>query len=146
MAARRSADWRFPAEMQERAETRARRMLQATLSKSPTEQHQAVTPAVGPADPMPDVYWDTVLADPRAVAGARSQPAPRMALRDIQQHVLRVECLKCFAIIEIQTVDAMRLYGGGSTWKEVGQALLEGGCLSRTGNRDSDGCSPDYRN
>jgi hypothetical protein len=39
----------------------------------------------------------------------------------------------------------MRLYGGAVTWKEAGLALLEDGRQSRTGNRDSDGCWPDYQ-
>ena len=45
----------------------------------------------------------------------------------------------------MQRADAIRLYGGAATWKYVGMALLEGGCQSRTGNRDSDGCWPDYQ-
>jgi hypothetical protein len=137
MANRRPADWRFPTPKQEAAEATLRRMQQNAAPPP--------LPTPGPADEMPDAYWDAVLADPRAVAGARRKAAPQQALRDIREHLLRVECRKCATIIEIQTVDAMRLYGGAATWKEVGMALLEGGCRARTGNRDSDGCWPDYQ-
>lgn len=94
---------------------------------------------------MPDAYWDSILADPRAVAGARRKTSPATPLRDISAQTLRVKCLRCFTIIEITTNDALRLYGGAATWREVGLALLEGRCQSRTGNRDSDGCWPDYQ-
>lgn len=141
MAGRRVAEFRFPTEKQDRAEETARNMARAAKERHP----DPVTLAVGPADPMPDSCWDAVLSDPRAVAGARRKTSPATPLRDIGAHVLRVECLKCFSIVEIQTVDAMRLYGGAATWKEAGLALLEDRCQSRTGNRDSDGCWPDYQ-
>jgi hypothetical protein len=136
MAGRRVADWRFPNEKQARAEETTRRMQDAAAPPR--------LPTPGPADEMPDGYWDAVLADPRAVAGAPRTPLAQQALRDIREHLLRAECRKCAAIIEIQTVDAMRLYGGTATWKEVGLALLKTGCRSRTGSRDDDGCWPNF--
>lgn len=145
MASRRPADFRFPTEKQERAEQTARNMHRAAQARLPVNEAPPPMPAVGPADDTPDAYWASILADPRAVAGARRRTRPDMALRDIGDHVLRVECLKCFRIVEVQRADAMRLYGGGATWKDVGMALLEGGCQSRTGNRDSDGCWPDFK-
>jgi hypothetical protein len=35
--------------------------------------------------------------------------------------------------VEIQKVDAIRLYGPQAVWKEVGQRLLDGTCAQRTG-------------
>jgi outer membrane immunogenic protein len=42
--------------------------------------------------------------------------------------LLRVECLRCFRIVEIQKADAVRLYGPHAVYKDVGQALLNNGC------------------
>ncbi|MDO9440580.1 MAG: hypothetical protein Q7T73_06795 [Beijerinckiaceae bacterium] len=136
MANRRPADWRFPNEKQQRAEETARRM-QAAAAAPPT-------PAVGPADPMPDSYWDAVLADPvaRARPGVLIQ---NRRLSEIPRHVLRVSCRRCDRIVEIQTADAVRLFGGGVTWKDAGMRILDGNCNNRTGSRDDDGCWPDYR-
>jgi hypothetical protein len=52
--------------------------------------------------------------------------------------------LKCFRIIEIQRLDAIKLYGPHVVWKEVGAALLDGSCQHRTGSRDEDGCWPRF--
>lgn len=84
MAGRRVVDFRFPTEKQARSEETARRLRDAAAPPP--------TPAVGPADPMPDSYWDAVLTDPRATAGARRKAPPATPLRDIGEHVLRVEC------------------------------------------------------
>jgi hypothetical protein len=56
MASRRCAEWRLPTEKQPRSEAIARRIQDAA----------ATAPAVGPADPIPENYWDSVLSDPRA--------------------------------------------------------------------------------
>src|SRR3984893_7543378 len=42
-------------------------------------------------------------------------------LSEIQRHVLRVSCRRCERTVEIQTVDAVRLYGGKAVWKDVAQ-------------------------
>jgi hypothetical protein len=38
-----------------------------------------------------------------------------------------VACRRCGRTVEIQKVDAVRLYGPESLWKEVGQRLLDAG-------------------
>jgi hypothetical protein len=44
-----------------------------------------------------------------------------------------------------QRLDAIRLYGPDTTWREVGQRLLDDGCRIRTGRHEEDGCWPDFR-
>lgn len=44
----------------------------------------------------------------------------------------------------IQTVDAVRLYGGKAIWKDVGQRLLDDTCKQRTGSHEDDGCWPNF--
>jgi hypothetical protein len=95
-------------------------------------------PDPGPAGPPPDAWWDAVLGDPRA--RAKPRPIEDQQLIDIRQEVLRVECLRCFRIVEIQRLDAIKLYGPGSIWGSVREHLLETGCQHRSGNRDEDGC------
>jgi hypothetical protein len=97
----------------------------------------------GPADDMPQEYWDAVLRDPR---GDRLNwiPIQNRRLSEISRHILRVSCRRCDRIVEIQTADAMRLYGQHAIWKDVGPKLLDDGCRTRTGNRDDDGCWPAF--
>jgi hypothetical protein len=135
MAGRHVAGWRFPTQKQASAEDTARRM-QAAAAPPPT-------PAVGPADPMPDSYWDNVLADPAARARP-GIPIQNRRLSEIPRHVLRVSCRRCDRIVEIQTTDVVRLYGEHAVWKEVGQRLLDNGCQQRTGSHEDDGCWPSY--
>ncbi|MBN9007565.1 MAG: hypothetical protein J0H40_19380 [Rhizobiales bacterium] len=126
MASRRCADWRFPTEKQARAEETARR-LRANAPPTRTDE---------------ECWWDSVLSDPRA---ATPRPSPARSLKDIKSELLRVECLRCMRIVEIQRLDAVRLYGGEVTWKAVGQKLLDDGCQHRTGRHEEDGCWPDFR-
>jgi len=135
MASRRPADWRFPTEKQSRAEDTARRM-QAASAPPPT-------PAVGPSDDTPDAYWDAILEDPRARARP-GVPIQNRRLAEIPRHVLRVSCRRCDRIVEIQTADALRLYGEHAIWKDVGMKLLDDGCQQRTGSHEDDGCWPSY--
>jgi len=65
--------------------------------------------------------------------GSRTRSRARPQLTDIRQEVLRVECLKCFRIVEIQRLDAIKLFGPGSLWGAVADHLLETGCQHRTG-------------
>jgi hypothetical protein len=65
-------------------------------------------------------------------------------LAELQRHVLRVSCRRCERIVEIQTVDAVRLYGGKAIWKDVGQRLLDDTCQLRTGSHEEDGCWPNF--
>jgi hypothetical protein len=95
-----------------------------------------------PEAPLPDAYWDSVISDPRAA----SRPGvPQRRLSEIPRELLRVECSRCFRTVEIQRLDAIKLYGPRSVWREVGQHLLDNGCQHRTGSHENDGCWPDFR-
>ena len=65
-------------------------------------------------------------------------------LSEIQRHVLRVSCRRCERTVEIQAVDAVRLYGGDAVWKDVAQRLLDNTCQQRTGRHEEDGCWPAF--
>ena len=133
MNKRRVADWRFPNEKQARAEETLRRM-----------QTGVATPDPAPDAALPEDYWDAVLSDPRA-KGRPPLPIEQRRLSEIPRHVLRVECDKCLRLVEIQTSDAIRLYGPHAVWKDAAMSLLADGCKARTGNRDDDGCWPFFR-
>jgi hypothetical protein len=74
-----------------------------------------------------------------------STPSPARTLGEIRSDLLRVECLRCFRIVEIQRPDAVRLYGPHAIWKDVGHRLLDDGCRHRTGRHEEDGCWPDFK-
>ena len=65
-------------------------------------------------------------------------------LSEIPRHVLRVSCLRCARTVEIQTVDAVRLYGGNAIWKTFAQRLLDDTCQQRTGIHEEDGGWPAF--
>jgi hypothetical protein len=92
------------------------------LTREAALRRDRATP--GPGDPMPDQLWDAVLADPRA-AGKQPLPISQCRLSEIPRHLLRVECLRCFRIVEMQKLDAVRFYGPHAVWKDVGQRLLD---------------------
>ena len=94
---------------------------------------------IGPASQPRDERSSSVLADPRA-AGKPWLPIQQLRLSEIPRELLRVECLCCFRCVEIQRLDAIRLYGPHAVWKDVGQALLDDGCQQRTGRLEEDGC------
>jgi hypothetical protein len=98
-------------------------------------------PASTPDEALPAEYWDSLLKDPRAGDGVRMR---QRKLSEIQRHVLRVSCRRCRRIVEIQTVDAVRLYGGNAIWKDVAQRLLDDTCRQRTGSHEDDGCWPGF--
>jgi hypothetical protein len=94
------------------------------------------TPAAAPEEPLP------VLKDPRAsVTGGQLR---QRRLSEIQRHVLRVNCRRCDRTVEIQTADAVRLYGRNAVWKDVAQRLLDDTCQQRTGRHEEDGCWPAF--
>jgi hypothetical protein len=100
------------------------------------------------ADPAPDAPppaegWDSVLSDPRA-AGKPWLPIQQRRLSEIPRELLRVECLRCSRTVEIQRLDAIRLYGPHAIYKDVGSRLLDDGCQRRTGRLEEDGCWPDW--
>ena len=47
-------------------------------------------------------------------------------------------------IVEIQKVDAVRLYGTNAIFKDVAQRLLDNTCQQRTGRHEKDGCWPSF--
>jgi hypothetical protein len=55
-----------------------------------------------------------------------------------------VECRRCARTIEIQRLDAVKLFGPRAVWKDVGQRLLDDGCQVRTGRLEEDGCWPNW--
>lgn len=99
-------------------------------------------PVASPEEPLPPEYWDSVLRDPRAaMTGAQLR---QRHLSEIQHHVLRVNCRRCDRTVEIQTADAVRLYGRNALWKDVAQRLLDDTCRQRTGRHEEDGCWPAF--
>ena len=94
--------------------------------------------AATPGGPLPAEYWESVLKDPRA--DARRAQIRQRRLSEIQRHVLRICCRRCERTVEIQTADAVRLYGGNAVWKDVALRLLDNTCQQRTGRHEEDGC------
>src|ERR1700737_3265682 len=125
----RPASWRMPTPKQ-------MEKLAAEAARRPA------VPAAAPHAPLPAEYWDSVLKDPRAQRDGA--PIRQHRLAEIQRHVLRVSCRRCERTVEIQTVDAIRLYGGNAVWKQVAQRLLDDTCQQRTGRHEEDGCWPNF--
>jgi hypothetical protein len=89
-------------------------------------------PGLAPDADLPAEYWQSLLDDPRA--GARpGSSGGALRLSQIPQRILRVGCRRCARVVEIQKVDAARLYGPDALWKDVGQRLLDNTCTQRTG-------------
>ena len=99
--------------------------------------------SLGPKDDMPDGYC-ALLDDAHDQTTAPGRSSPVQRLCEMPQHVLRVSCRRCERIVEIQKVDAIRLYGQQASWKEVGQRLLDNTCQNRTGRHEEDGCWPAF--
>lgn len=133
MTNQRPASWRMPSpkQMEKLALEAARRR------DIDRPDHSA------PNDPIPDGLWEAVLGDPRA-AGRSPLPILQCRLSEIPYHVLRVECARCFRIVEIQKTDVVRFYGPHAVWKNVAQRLLDQTCTKRTGNHEEDGCWPNW--
>ena len=136
MTTHRPASWRVPAVQQ----------TEKLGYPSAMSRKSSLAGAVGPADDLPAEYWRALLADPRADGGNPVPRASRRALRldEIPQHLLRVSCRRCGRTVEIQKVDAVRLYGPDAIWKDVGLRLLDNTCTQRTGRHEEDGCWPSY--
>lgn len=58
-----------------------------------------------------EAVWKAVLSDPCADARPIGVPIQQRRLSEIPRHVLRVSCRRCDRVVEIQTADAVRLYG-----------------------------------
>ncbi len=99
-------------------------------------------PGLAPDDDLPSEYWQALLDDPRAEARPASLSGGTLRLSQIPRHVLRVGCRRCARVVEIQKLDAARLYGPDALWKDVGQRLLDNTCTQRTGRYEEDGCWP----
>jgi hypothetical protein len=113
------------------------------MERLAAEKARLATGRPAPDEAPPAGWWDSVLSDPRA-AGKPWLPIQQRRLSEIPRHLLRVECLRCQRIVEIQKVDAIRLYGPHAVYKDVGQVLLDGGCQHRTGSHEVDGCWPNW--
>ncbi|WP_206734258.1 hypothetical protein [Bradyrhizobium zhanjiangense] len=125
----RPASWRMPTPKQ-------MEKLAAEAARKPNPS----TPA--PDSQLPAEYWESVLKDPRA--GTTGAETRQRRLSEIQRHVLRVSCRRCERTVEIQTADAVRLYGANALWKDVAQRLLDNTCQQRTGRHEEDGCWPAF--
>ncbi|MGN8544837.1 hypothetical protein ACQPTN_07565 [Bradyrhizobium sp. 13971] len=125
----RPASWRMPTpkQMERLAAEDVRRPSSSTAA---------------PDASLPAGYWESVLKDPRA--GTTGAQMRQRRLSEIQRHVLRVSCHRCERTVEIQTADAVRLYGGDALWKDVAQRLLDNTCQQRTGRHEEDGCRPAF--
>ncbi|MGM4872771.1 hypothetical protein AB7645_16285 [Bradyrhizobium sp. 956_D2_N1_5] len=100
-------------------------------------------PGLAPEADLPPEYWQALLDDPRVES--RSGPSEgALRLSQIPQHILRVGCRRCGRVVEIQKVDAVRLYGREALWKGVGRRLLDNTCTQRTGRHEEDGCWPSF--
>lgn len=97
-----------------------------------------------PDDDLPAEYWQAVLDEASADAKPTGDAVKTQRFGDIGRQVLRVACRRCGKTVEIQKVDAVRLYGPDAIWKDVGQRLLDNTCMSRTGRHEEDGCWPSY--
>ena len=126
----RPASWRMPTPKQ-------MEKLAAEPARRPGH-----TAAASPDTPLPAEYWESVLKDPRA--GVTAAQIRQRRLSEIQRHVLRISCRRCERTVEIQTADAIRLYGGNAVWKDVAQRLLDNTCQQRTGRHEEDGCWPAF--
>lgn len=113
------------------------------MEKLAADAARRPVPAVAAPDaPLPAEYWESVLKDPRA--GTTGVQTRQRRLSEIQRHVLRVSCRRCERTVEIQTADAVRLYGDNALWKDVAQRLLDNTCRQRTGRHEEDGCWPAF--
>jgi hypothetical protein len=130
----RPASWRMPTRKQMEL------MAAAVGRKAPP------VGGLAPDDDLPPEYWHALFADARADGANPGPGASGRALRldQIPQHLLRVSCRRCGRTVEIQKVDAVRLYGVAAIWKDVGQRLLDNTSMSRTGRYEEDGCWPSY--
>ncbi|WP_027574822.1 hypothetical protein [Bradyrhizobium sp. WSM1743] len=125
------ASWRMP------SRTQMDQMAAAVGRNVPAK------PGLAPEADLPLEYWQALLDDPRAEARSASSEAT-LRLDQIPKHLLRVGCRRCARIVEIQKVDAVRLYGRQALWKDVGRRLLDNTCTHRTGRLEEDGCWPAF--
>lgn len=109
----------------------------------PTPKQFEKMKAPSPPEVTDDGWWRSVLSDP-AVTRSSWVPIQNRRLSEIPREVLRVECIRCFRIVEIAKKDAVMLAGPHAVWKDLGMKLLEDGCQNRTGRHEEDGCWPQW--
>jgi hypothetical protein len=80
------------------------------LAATPRRPPEAPYPGTRPADDLPEAYWEFIVQDHRGQIRT-GVPIQQRRLSEIPRHVLRVTCRRCDRIVEIQTVDAVRVYG-----------------------------------
>jgi light-regulated signal transduction histidine kinase (bacteriophytochrome) len=124
----RPASWRMPTPKQ--------------MEKLAAEADRRRAPPLRVQMPPPGRILESVLKDARA--GTTGAQMRQRRLSEIQRHVLRVSCRRCERTVEIQTADAVRLYGANALWKDVAQRLLDNTCRQRTGRHEEDGCWPAF--
>jgi hypothetical protein len=77
----------------------------------------------------------TIRLRPAASATGRVRPMSGCRFQTLRAKILRVECRRCSRCVEIQRLDAVKLYGPNATWRDVRQRLLDDGCRIRMGRR-----------
>jgi hypothetical protein len=130
----RPASWRMPTQKQ----------MEKLAATAAARGNVPATRTPGPGDEMPPEYWQAVLDEVETDPGTPGPSIRTQRLSEIQRHLLRVACRRCGRIVEIQTADAVRLYGAETEWKTVGQRLLDNTCQQRTGRHEEDGCWPSF--
>lgn len=121
-----------------------RKQMERMAAAAAVGRNAPPAPALAPEDDLPAEYWDAVLRDAGADARQADPGILTWRLADDSQHLLRVGCRRCGRTVEIQRVDAVRLYGLDAVWRDVGQRLLDNTCTQRTGRHEEDGCWPSY--
>jgi hypothetical protein len=101
-------------------------------------------PALAPKDDLPPEYWQALQQDACLETELPGYSIAALPLTDISWHLLRIACRRCGRTVEIQKIDAIRLYGERAVWKDVGQRLLDDTCQARTGRYEEDGCWPSF--
>jgi hypothetical protein len=74
----------------------------------------------GPDGPLPKDIGRRFYGTPRA-AGKPWLSIQQMRLSKIPRELLRLECARCTRCVEIQRLDAVKLYGPHAIWKDVGK-------------------------
>lgn len=101
------------------------KQMEKLAAKATVGRNAPRSPAIGPGDPMPPDYWQAVLDDASADTRTTADPIRTQRLCDVGRRLLWVACRRCGRTIEIQTADAVRLFGPDAIWKDAGQRLLD---------------------
>jgi hypothetical protein len=121
-----------------------RKQMEQLAAAAAARENVQPTRTPGPGDEMPPEYWQAVLDEAVTERGTPGPSVRTQRLSEIQRHLLRVACHRCGRTVEIQKIDATRLYGAEAEWRTVGQRLLDNTCQQRTGRHEEDGCWPSF--